>query len=77
MDNTLLKGIWKYMLPVPPFLWQSNMRKMAEKARLKIGFMEADHHLVRNFAVKELSRAGAPLPPESIAQGVNLDVDML
>jgi hypothetical protein len=72
MDNALLKGLWKYMLPVPPFMWQKMVRARAEKAREKLKFMTPDHHLVRSFVVEELPRAGGPLSPEAIGQAVNL-----
>jgi hypothetical protein len=34
--------------------------------------MSAEHHRVRNYAVKELPRVGKPLAPEFIAQALNL-----
>jgi len=72
MDNTLLKGIWKYMMPVPPFLWQRQIRKMGDKARARTAFMTADHHRVRNFVVKALPFSGAPLAPAAIAENAEL-----
>jgi hypothetical protein len=72
MDNALLKGLWKYMVPVPPFMWQKTVRARAGKARAKLKFMTSDHHLVRNFVVGELPRAGVPLGPQTIARALNL-----
>jgi hypothetical protein len=40
-----------------------------------LGFMSADHHRVRNFAVRELAYARGPLSPEFIADRLNLPVD--
>jgi len=34
--------------------------------------MSEEHHLVRDFAVRELPRVGEPLPPELIAQALEL-----
>jgi hypothetical protein len=34
--------------------------------------MSAEHHLVRNFVVTELSKVGEPLSPEHIAQELDL-----
>jgi hypothetical protein len=40
-----------------------------------LGFMSAEHHQVRNFVVREIPRVGKPLPPELIAQGLDLPLD--
>jgi hypothetical protein len=37
--------------------------------------MSEDHHRVRDFAVTELPRRGAPLPPESFTEALGLDMD--
>ncbi len=37
--------------------------------------MSEDHHRVRDFAVRELPRAGAPLSPATIARGLDLSLD--
>jgi hypothetical protein len=34
--------------------------------------MSPEHHLVRDFAVRELPRLGRPIPPEFIGQNLNL-----
>lgn len=75
MDNTLLKGIWKYLMPVPPFLWKGKIRQMAKKAKSGIGFMTEDHHQVRNFVVKTLPEYGRPLSADKIAQDLNLGLE--
>ena len=36
--------------------------------------MSEEHHLVRNFVVRELPNAGEPLSPEFIAQELDLPV---
>ncbi len=72
MDNTLLKGIWKYMMPIPPFLWKKQIYKMAGKAKRSIQFMTKDHHLVRNYLVKTLPETGQPVSLKSISDTLNL-----
>jgi hypothetical protein len=37
-----------------------------------LAFMTPHHHAVRNFAVRELSRHGAPLSPTQIARALRL-----
>ena len=75
MDNSILKGLWKYMTPVPSFMWRRMVKQRAGKARAKLNFMTDDHHRVRNFVVRELHRAGAPFSPETIAAAVGLTRD--
>ena len=77
MDNTLLKGLWKYMMPVPPFVWQKIVRTRSAKAKAKLKFMTASHHLVRNFVVAELPRSGVPLAPQTIARAVDLALEQV
>ena len=72
MDNSILKGLWKYMVPVPSFMWRTMVKQRAGKARAKLDFMTEDHHGVRNFVVEELPRAGVPLSPEIIAGALGL-----
>jgi hypothetical protein len=73
MDNALLFGIWRMMISVPSALWQNKMPKLA--ARWDLSFMTADHHRVRDFAVRELPRFGRPLSPELIADELQLPAD--
>ena len=74
MKNSLLLGLGRYMIPIPRMLWGRLMKAEARRARAGLGFMSQDHHRVRDFAVLELARAGAPLAPETIAQALDLDV---
>jgi hypothetical protein len=62
------------VIPITRFIWQPLVRASGRKARAGLTFMSQDHHRVRDFAVVELARAGAPLPPESIAEALGLAV---
>jgi len=75
MDNTLLKGVWKYLMPVPPFLWKGKIAQMAGKARARVEFMTNDHHRVRNFVVKTIPEYGKPLSADKIAKDLNLGLE--
>jgi hypothetical protein len=72
MDKSILLGLWKYLLRVPPPIWQGQVARNAENGRNSIGFMSPDHHKVRDYVVLELPRRGVPISPEDIASGVNL-----
>jgi len=75
MSDRVLLGLGRRMIPIPPLVWQPLMRAAARKARAGLGFMSAQHHRVRDFVVTELSRAGAPLVPEVIAEKLELPLD--
>lgn len=72
MDDNLLLGVWRYLVPVPRFVWQGQVAKSAEHTDHALGFMSEEHHRVRNFVVRELPRVGQPLTPEFIAQELQL-----
>lgn len=73
MDNTLLLGIWRMMIRLPPGLWQSQLAKIQTKWDLS--FMTPEHHLVRDFVVREMPRFNRPLPPELIADELRLPLE--
>jgi hypothetical protein len=73
MKDRLLLGLGRFLIPIPPLLWRRVIEAGARKSRARLGFMSADHHRVRDFAVTELPRRGAPLPPEVIAGALGLD----
>ncbi len=73
MANRLWMGRGRYMLPIPRMLWQWQVRKAGH--RTKLGFMSEEHHLVREFAVRELPKLGEPLTPDFIAEELDLPID--
>jgi hypothetical protein len=62
-------------MPIPRPIWTRVVRANARKIAARLGFMSRDHHRVRDHVVLELPRAGTPLPPESIAERVELPVE--
>ncbi|MBU0493420.1 MAG: hypothetical protein KKA73_12495 [Chloroflexi bacterium] len=75
MRNRLLLGLWRFMVPLPRPIWQGEVSRGAQGSEARLGFMSPEHHLVRDFTVRELPRVGEPLSPQRIAQGVGLPVD--
>jgi hypothetical protein len=73
MTDTILLGLGRHLLPVPRLLWRPIMRASARRTRAGLGFMSEEHHRVRDYAVRELARAGAPLTADTIAQALSLD----
>jgi hypothetical protein len=76
MTGRLLIGLGRHMIPIPipRMLWQRQVRKGAERTTADLGFMSEEHHLVREFVVRELPGVGEPISPEFIAEELNLPV---
>jgi len=72
MKDALLLGLGRHMIPIPRAIWRRQAVKAAPRVAAALGFMTAEHHLVRNFVVSELPRVGKPLSPELIAQRLDL-----
>ena len=74
MNKNLLLGIARHMLPIPRWVWQGQVSREAKHSDASLGFMTAEHHLVRNFVVRELPSVGKPLTPDFIAQSLKLPI---
>src|SRR5512137_1848580 len=72
MNNNLLLGLLRWVVPVPRVLWQRQVSENARHMDAGLGFMSAEHHQIRNFVVREIPRVGKPLSPEVIAQSLSL-----
>jgi len=72
VKDALLLGLGRHMIPIPRAIWRRQVAKAAPRVTAALGFMSAEHHLVRNFVVSELPRIGKPLSPELIAQRLDL-----
>ncbi|HMK35963.1 MAG TPA: hypothetical protein VK463_12895 [Desulfomonilaceae bacterium] len=74
MKNRIMIGFWRYMINLPPFVWEKEISKAKRKFEAELGFMSDEHRLVHHFVVKELPYAGEPLSPEVVANKVDLPV---
>ena len=72
MSDSLLLGLWKYLVRIPPAIWKCQAARGAEHDRESITFMTPDHHRVRDFAVLELPRRGRPIPPDEFARELGI-----
>ena len=72
MNDSLLLGLWRCLLPLPPAVWKGEVSKGAQDTVRRLGFMSEEHHLARDFVVRELPRLGQPLSPGFIAQELEL-----
>jgi hypothetical protein len=72
MKKSLLLGLGRFLLPVPRPLWQRAIDRSAQAARKSLAFMTTDHHLVRDFVVREMPRLGEAIVPELIARRLKM-----
>ncbi|MGO9119066.1 MAG: hypothetical protein ACLQPD_15840 [Desulfomonilaceae bacterium] len=72
MRNKLMAGIWRYIVGVPPFLWEKQIEKAVGKAKISTEFMTSEHRLVHHFVVREMPRLGRPIPSELVAEELAL-----
>lgn len=76
MDEKILMVEGSNISEISRKKWANEIqRHITKEIKSELEFMSEDHHVVRNFVVKKLPRAGQPLPPENIAENVNLSVD--
>ncbi len=75
MKNKLMIGYWRFILDLPPFLWEKQVAKAKKNFEAELGSMSAEQRLVHHLAVRELPYSGKPLSPESIASKADLPVE--
>jgi hypothetical protein len=73
--NTLLVGSRGTILRVPDTGLKAALAKLPESLAARLAFMTPEHHLVRNFAVRELPyESGRPIKLERLAGTLGLPV---
>ncbi len=72
MSDSIFLGLGRWMIPIPRMIWHQAMRANARKIPDRLRFMTPEHHRVRDFTVERLLRTGTPLPPDEIAQSLQL-----
>ncbi len=73
MKDRALLGTGRRMIPIPGFLWRREVsRKTKGQARKSLAFMTEEHHLVRDYVVRNLLGADGPLAPEQISKATGL-----
>jgi hypothetical protein len=77
MKNDVLLEVWRYLLPVPPVIWQGQVNQSAVQNQQALSSMFLDHQRVRNFIVRQLPHLGQPLLPELIARELNLPLEQV
>ena len=74
MNRTVLIGQGHDITEIPQKDWESSLSQVEQHIKGRLDFMSEEHHLIRNFVVRELPDVGGPISPELIAQELNLPV---
>ncbi len=72
MRNKLMAGVWRYIIGVPPFLWEKQIERAERNVKRATGFMTPEHRLVHHFVVREMPRVGRPIPAGLVAEELAL-----
>jgi hypothetical protein len=75
MADRLMLGLWRFVVELPPSLWEKQIRKAASGMIRSKGFMTPEHVRVHHFVVRELPFVAASLSPARIAEGCELSLD--
>ena len=71
--NRVLLGFNRHMVPIPWFVFTRVVPREAAKSKRALGGLDDEHRRVHHFVVRELPRLAAPMSPEYIADGLQLD----
>jgi hypothetical protein len=74
MSDTVLLGREGRITAMARETWEGHLSDVPQHSERRLGFMSEEHHLVRYFVVRELSRAGNAIEPEMISQRLKLPV---
>jgi hypothetical protein len=72
LSDAILLGQGCQITEIPRKEWEKNLAQISQHSEARLGFMSEEHHLVRNFVVRELPRTSQPVQPELISQSLEL-----
>ena len=72
MRETVLLGRGRQITRRPRDAWERALAAAPERIGRRLDFMSDEHHLVRNFIVRELPRLGRPMSFEHISGTLHL-----
>jgi hypothetical protein len=74
MSGTILVGAGREIRRVPDDTFVQSIKGLPERMTSRLAFMTCDHHLVRDFVVREMPRQRSPISPPGIANVTGLDL---
>lgn len=72
MTDTVLIGRGDTISTIPQSDWEQKVSSAPEQISRRLAFMTNEHHLVRNFVVRELPRLGRPITLRAISDAVRI-----
>ena len=72
MADTILIGRGETISSIPQKNWEHELSSAPDFISRRLDFMSPDHHLVRNFVVRELPRLGRPIPLAEISDALQM-----
>jgi hypothetical protein len=73
MKGHILVGIGREIRREPDDAFVQAVKRLPARMACRLAFMTRNHHVVRDFAVREMPRQDGPLSPLQIAQVTVLD----
>ena len=71
--NRVLLGFKRRMVPIPWYVFTRVLLRGAAKTKRVLGALDDEHRRVHHFVVKKLPALAKPMPPDFIAQGLELE----
>ena len=71
-EDTILIGRGTSLSRIPRSSWEEGLLQAPQRIEARLAFMSEDHHSVRNYAVRELPRAGAPISPSTLSEALGI-----
>jgi len=75
MSETVWVGRGRQITRIPRRAWEEQLAEASERIGKRLDFMSDEHHLLRNFVVRELPRLGRPISLSRISETLRLSLD--
>ncbi len=74
MSGQILLGVGQEIHAVSDADFLEALREVPSRMASRLAFMSREHHIVRDFVVREMPRHDRPLSPSQIAEATGLDL---
>ena len=75
MNEKILTGRGSRITEISRTEWEHALSDLPRHLEARLGFMSKEHHVVRDFVVREMPIAGVPLSPVYIAQKLDMPLE--